>query len=128
MCNILIKKLILIESVKYHKFLKVIVVNGHGGNTSSILNAISEYTDFKEMTCTLYEWWKDEEIIQSVFNLPSAGHAAAVETSTVWAVRPDLAREERLQDLTSAPEWGKKIGDVYFSSSFPIKNELEKSA
>jgi len=105
-----------LNSVKYHGFLKVIAVNGHGGNTSSIMNAISDYADVEDMICTLFEWWKDTELIKSVFNISSAGHASAVETSTVWAVRPDLAKEDRLEGLTSAPEWGRKVGDLFIPS------------
>ncbi|MCE7742964.1 MAG: creatininase family protein [Candidatus Heimdallarchaeota archaeon] len=105
-----------INSINYHGFKKIIVINGHGGNTSSIMNAISDYNDTKETLCTLFEWWRDEEIINSVFGTPSAIHADAIETSAVWAVRPDLAKEERLTGLTSAEEWGRKIGNLYFPS------------
>ena len=105
-----------IHSIHYHGFKKVIVVNGHGGNSSSIMNAISDYNDYHGMICTLFEWWKDEEIIKSVFNTSSAIHADVVETSTVWAVRPDLSKEERLVNLASADKWGRVIGELYLPS------------
>ena len=105
-----------LNSVNYHGFSKVIIVNGHGGNTSCIMNAITDYNDLEEMICTLFEWWKDEEIIKSIFGIASAIHADAVETSTVWAIRPDLAKEERLKGLTSVKEWGRNIGSLFLTS------------
>ncbi|MHA1200504.1 MAG: creatininase family protein [Candidatus Heimdallarchaeaceae archaeon] len=105
-----------INSVNYHGFKKIIVINGHGGNSSSILNAITDYNDNMDMLCTMFEWWSDEEIINLVFGTPSAIHADAIETSAVWAARPDLAKEERLTGLTSAEEWGRKIGSLYLPS------------
>ena len=64
------------------------------------------------MFCTLFEWWKDEEIIKSVFDVSRAIHADAIETSVVWAVKPELAREEKLAGLTSSEGWGIKIGSL----------------
>jgi len=52
----LVKDILL--SLNYHEFKKVIVVNGHGGNTSSILNTIADLNDIEEMVCTLFEWCK----------------------------------------------------------------------
>lgn len=106
----------ILHSIHHHGFDKVIVVNGHGGNTSSISLAISEFNDLHNMLCLLFEWWNDEELIKSVFGVPSAIHADAVETSTIWAARPDLVLPERFEDLTSAEKWGREIGGLYHSS------------
>ncbi|MHA2357693.1 MAG: creatininase family protein, partial [Candidatus Heimdallarchaeaceae archaeon] len=90
---------------------KIIIVNGHGGNTSSLLNAIKEYNDILEMACLLFEWWKDSELVEKVFGVPGAVHADAVETSVVWAAT-NLVKEDRIEGLTSAKEWGRKVGDL----------------
>jgi len=100
-----------LHSLNYHGFQKVIIVNGHGGNTSSIINAIKEYNDFLEMVCLLFEWWKDSELVERVFGVPNAIHADAVETSVVWAAT-NLVKEDRIEGLTSASEWGRKVGDL----------------
>ncbi len=105
-----------LKSINYHGFKKIIIVNGHGGNSSSIMNAISDVNDDLDMVCTMFEWWRDEEIINSVFGVPSAIHADAIETSTIWAARPDLAKEERLKGLTSADKWGRMIGSLFLPS------------
>ncbi|NPD87673.1 MAG: creatininase family protein [Asgard group archaeon] len=105
-----------IHSVHYHGFDKLIVVNGHGGNTASIMQAISEYNDVHDMLCVLFEWWSDEELIKSIFGVPGAVHADAVETSTVWAACPDLVIPERFEGLTSAEKWGREIGGLFLSS------------
>jgi creatinine amidohydrolase len=105
-----------IHSVKYHGFDKLIVVNGHGGNTASIMLAISEYNDIHDMLCLLFEWWKDEDLIKEIFGVPGAIHADAVETSVVWAACPEGVVSERFEGLTSAEKWGREIGDLYLSS------------
>ncbi|MHA1953243.1 MAG: creatininase family protein [Candidatus Heimdallarchaeaceae archaeon] len=105
-----------IHSIHYHGFDKLIVVNGHGGNTASINLAISEYNDVHDMLCLLFEWWNDEELIKSIFGTPGAVHADAVETSTIWAVCPDTVIAERFGGLTSAEKWGREIGGLYLSS------------
>lgn len=105
-----------IHSVNYHGFDKIIVVNGHGGNTNSIMQAISEFSDVHDMLCLLFEWWKDEELIESIFGVSGAVHADAVETSTIWAACPDLVVPERFEGLTSAEKWGREIGELYLPS------------
>ena len=105
-----------ILSIHYHGFDKLVVVNGHGGNTASIMLAISEINDVHDMICSLFEWWKDEELAMDIFGVPSAVHADTVETSTVWAAYPDLVKEERFEGLKSAEKWGREIGDLYISS------------
>jgi creatinine amidohydrolase len=105
-----------IHSIHYHGFDKLIVVNGHGGNTASIMLAISEYNDIHNMLCLLFEWWNDEELVKSVFGVPGAVHADAVETSTIWGAYPDLVMPERFEGLTSAKKWGREIGDLYLAS------------
>ena len=105
-----------IHSVHYHGFDKIIVVNGHGGNTTSIMLAISEYNDKHDMLCLLFEWWKDSELIEAIFGVPNAVHADAVETSTIWAACPDMVNPERFDGLTSAEKWGREIGGLYLPS------------
>ncbi len=103
-------------SMFHHGFKKIIVCNGHGGNTSAVMQAISECNDKEEMKCLLFEWWKDEELIKSVFGVPGAVHADAVETSVIWAAEESLVQTDKFEQLTSSKEWGRKIGDLYFSS------------
>ncbi len=105
-----------LHSMLHHGFKKIIVCNGHGGNTSAIMQAISECNDKDEMICLLFEWWKDEELIKSVFGVPSAVHADTVETSVIWAAEESLVQTDKFDQLTSSEEWGRKIGDLYFPS------------
>ena len=109
-----IKEIIL--SIHHHGFNKLVVVNGHGGNTASIMLAISELNDVKDMICSLFEYWKDETLAMETFGVPSGLHADAVETSTIWAVNPELVKTERFEGLKSAEKWGREIGDLYIPS------------
>lgn len=99
-------------SLKVHDFTKVIVVNGHGGNTSAIFNALSTINDKHGMIGLLFEWWRDPEIVQKYFNVPAALHADAVETSVIWAAHPKLVKTDKFDELSSSPEWGVKIGGL----------------
>ena len=105
-----------LHSMLHHGFKKLIVCNGHGGNTSAIMQAISECNDKDEMKCLLFEWWNDEDLIKSVFGVPGAVHADAVETSVIWAAEESLVQTDKFNQLTSSEEWGRKIGDLYFTS------------
>ena len=105
-----------LKSLHHHGFDKVIAVNGHGGNTSSILNAISYCNDDLKMTCMLFEWWKHPTLVTSVFEGQSCGHADAVETSVIFAAKPELVHEDRFENLTSSSKWGREIGALYLPS------------
>ena len=105
-----------LNSLHYHGFDKVIIINGHGGNTSSISNAVSYCNDVLEMTCIHFEWWQDSSLIESIFDGQSCGHADAVETSVIFAAKPDLVQTDKFDSLTSASKWGREIGGMYLSS------------
>ena len=105
-----------IHSLHIHGFRKIVIINGHGGNTNPLTNAITEYNDIHDMLCFLFEWWKDEDLIESVFGFPEGIHAATMETSVVWAVCPDLVIQERFEGLTSAKKWGREVGGLHLTS------------
>jgi creatinine amidohydrolase len=105
-----------LNSLHYHGFDKVLLINGHGGNTSSISNAISYCNDTLEMTCILFEWWQNSSLVEEIFEGKSCGHADAVETSVIFATRPDLVHTDKFDSLTSASKWGREIGGLYLHS------------
>ncbi|UJG44496.1 MAG: creatininase family protein [Candidatus Heimdallarchaeum endolithica] len=103
-------------SLKHHGFRKIIVVNGHGGNTSSIMEVIGDFNDRFDFIALLFEWWKDEQILKKVIGHSQVIHADEVETSVIWAIYEEYVKEEKFEKLTSSPMWGRYIGDLFLSS------------
>ncbi|UJG41650.1 MAG: creatininase family protein [Candidatus Heimdallarchaeum aukensis] len=103
-------------ALKHHGFKKIIVVNGHGGNTASIMEVIGEFNDKHDFVSLLFEWWKDEKILEEVIGHSQVIHADEVETSVIWAVNEEYVKKEKFENLTSSPKWGRYIGDLFLSS------------
>ncbi len=79
------------ESVFRHGFRYIVVINGHGGNYSSLTLAAQEATNNGERVVIIVNWWRDlaEGARRSVIETYD-GHAAEDETSEMMHVRPDL--------------------------------------
>jgi creatinine amidohydrolase len=73
-------------------FKRIVIINGHGGNTETITQVIKELVtvDRGNRHLILIDWWVlDEEALREVYGRPG-GHAALDETAMVVAFRPDL--------------------------------------
>ena len=74
---------------------KVVIVNGHGGNTNVLKFAARKASIEHDMQIVIFDWWRDvaQEVRKELF--PRPGHAGEDETSVLLAIRPDLADMER---------------------------------
>ncbi len=73
-------------------FRRIVIANGHGGNTETIGNVIKDLIleDRGRRHMILVDWWRlTEEALKEVYDRPG-GHAALDETACVIAYRPDL--------------------------------------
>ncbi len=97
-------------------FDKVLVINGHGGNSADIRVALQE---LKEMhaDARVYDasWWDVaapalDPIREAGPN--GSGHAGETETSMMLALRPDLVRTDRLHadGGTSPSSYADRVG------------------
>jgi len=79
------------SAVFRHGFRKIVVINGHGGNTSALQEAAKISTMEGERAVIIVNWWVDlaKPVRATVLETPE-GHAAEDETSEVMHVRPDL--------------------------------------
>ncbi len=108
-----------------HGFRRVLVVNGHGGNTpalgSVLLSLADELPDFR---AKLFEWWTDAEAFRVIIEMlgPQEGsHAGPGETAFMLAVRPQAVKLQRLtgrdapvkpsRDFTTAQTFAEKYPD-----------------
>jgi len=85
-------------------FRSIIVVNGHGGPQTQLLNDLAREISLEHGVNTLVvNWWstcaKDAE---AVFGNPG-GHAGENETAFVQVINPKLVRKELLPQITSTP-------------------------
>lgn len=96
----------LFRSLYRHGFRRILVVNGHGGNTASLSSTwhvlAQELPDLRVKT---FEWWTDPEsyrVVTEMLGPQEGSHASPGETAFMLAVRPEAVHMERLSGR-SAP-------------------------
>jgi creatinine amidohydrolase len=100
----------LLESAYVHGFRRILVLNGHGGNSAPIRMAILEVLEeLSGLQIRVGTWWDEPEVraaFQECFPGEVPGHAGALETSLVMAIRPDVVRLDRAEftDTDFRPE------------------------
>jgi creatinine amidohydrolase len=96
----------LLESAYVHGFRRILILNGHGGNTAPIQMALAEALhELYGLQVRVGNWWQVSEV-KAVFEaagMVSPGHADASETSVVMAIRPDVVRLDRAAYNPEAP-------------------------
>ncbi len=112
----------LLESAYQHGFRRILILNGHGGNTAAIQTALAEaLNELHGLQVHLGIWWREPEVkavMEDAFPGDPGGHANASETSTVLAIRPDVVRLERAEYSPEAPRPGFLTRQV-FAEHFP---------
>jgi creatinine amidohydrolase len=107
------------SSLGYHGIRRMIFVNGHGENLSS-LQEISRSLRAENLYSVVYQWWTDPSVIklQSRLFKSKGTHAGAIETAMVLAIRPELV------DTTSYDEAvrgaASEFGITKFGSQLPV--------
>lgn len=101
------------RSLAFHGLRKLVLVNGHGGNTAALEEAARALRE-ERIYAFVYVWWRAcAEIIAQVIE-GGGSHAAEMETAVVLAIAPELVRTENYEMAAAqgAPEWGKKVEGV----------------
>jgi len=75
-------------------FKHVVFVNGHGGNTDFIREAIREAYFEAGVRGIAIDWWVAARSIVEKYYPVGQGHALAEETAALVAARPDLLKRE----------------------------------
>ncbi|MFC7176728.1 creatininase family protein [Halosegnis marinus] len=81
---------------------RVVVVNGHGGNTDALRELCGRITRDGDGYAVPFTWF---DVVAPDVPL---GHGGAVETSLVLHLRPDLVREERFDEAREG--MGERFG------------------
>jgi creatinine amidohydrolase len=106
-------------------FHKIIVLNGHGGAQTAILESLTrELALGKDVQTLTINWWSlCSDVTQSVFG-EDGGHAGNNETAFVQAINPKLVHKE----LYSGKEMATAIPapGAWSATPFPSSIELYK--
>jgi len=90
----------ILRSFYQHGFRRVMIVNGHGGNTASITSTIQTIApELPGQSVKLFEWWKDAEAYRVVIETmgeQAGSHASFGETALMLAIHPDAVKLENL--------------------------------
>jgi creatinine amidohydrolase len=89
------------ESVAQHGFDRILLLNGHGGNTGTLSAAALELKFRLTRQVQAANWWElTLPIFAEVCEGPvteTIGHAGEAETSCILALTPESVRRERLK-------------------------------
>lgn len=85
-------------------FRNIVVVNGHGGGQTAILNAIAESIGREHRVRTLVvNWWEYcSDVTLKVFG-EDGGHAGLNENALIQAIDPKLVHPELYKDSLATP-------------------------
>lgn len=101
------------RALAFHGLRRLVVVNGHGGNTAALEEAARSLRQ-EGVYAFVYVWWRViPEVIGRVIE-SGGSHAAEMETAVVLAIAPETVHPERYGEAVArgAPEWGKKVEGI----------------
>lgn len=112
------------RSLHRHGFRRVFVVNGHGGNTASLMSAVQMVTqDLIGLRVKNFEWWTDQEAYRVVIEMMGeqvGSHASPGETAFMLAVRPSAVKLNRLTGRDAPVKPSREITTVQtFAQKYP---------
>ncbi len=93
----------LLSSLARHGFRRILLLNGHGGNTPSLLAGIAEANDVHtELRIKLLSWWElpaVKAVLDEAFGEKEDGHGTPGETSLVMALHPGIVSDRPVEVL-----------------------------
>jgi creatinine amidohydrolase len=95
-------------------FRNIIVINGHGGPQTAVLNQLAtEIGQEKRVRTLVINWWSyASDVTISVFG-EDGGHAGWNETAFIQAIDPKLVHKERYSDELATPNAGAGTYSAY---------------
>ncbi len=91
------------RSLDGHGFSPIIMLNGHGGNTAAITNALHILRDDHDIIAYAVNWWSlAMDKIKEVAT-PPVYHACDMETSVAWYLDQRVLAEELVDEPGESP-------------------------
>ncbi|HKS41071.1 MAG TPA: creatininase family protein [Blastocatellia bacterium] len=99
-------------------FRTIVVINGHGGPQTAVLNAVAmEVGQEKRVRTLVVNWWSyASDVTLSVFG-EDGGHAGWNETAFIQAIDPKLVHKERYSNDLATPNPAPGTYSAYPSPS-----------
>lgn len=93
-----------IEGLAKNGFRNIIILNGHGGGQTAVLNAVAaEVAAERHVRTLVINWWSfASDVTKQVFG-EDGGHAGWNETAFIQAIDPSLTHPERYRDEMATP-------------------------
>ncbi|MDR9431791.1 MAG: creatininase family protein [Natronomonas sp.] len=93
-----------VESLAAHGFDRIVVVNGHGGNTEAIRELCARVSRDGDAYAAGYTWF-------DAVDFDAFGHAGPAETAVIRHLHPELIRDDRLDEAAdgAADGWGEWV-------------------
>jgi creatinine amidohydrolase len=112
------------RSLYCHGFRRVLVVNGHGGNTASLTSAVQMVTqDCAGLRVKTFEWWTDAEsyrVVIETLGEQVGSHASPGETAFMLAVCPRAVKLNRLTGQDAPVKTSRELTTVQnFAQKYP---------
>ncbi|MFT4890156.1 MAG: creatinine amidohydrolase [Halobacteriales archaeon] len=91
-----------VESLAFHGFDRVVLVNGHGGNTPALREVAARLTRDSDAYAVPFTWFEAVDV-----DVPM-GHAGGRETALLREVAPEMVREDRIEAAAAdaSDRWG----------------------
>jgi creatinine amidohydrolase len=107
-----------------HGFRRILVVNGHGGNTASIDSALAVVTnELDGLRVKQFEWWKESVILKLMneYAGPQRGtHSSPGETAFHMVARPQAVKMERAPKRDAPVQATREFHSAQmFASKYP---------
>ncbi|WP_431726887.1 creatininase family protein [Verrucosispora sp. TAA-831] len=96
-----------IEGIVAAGFPRLLIVNGHDANMSTVRAAMEWVSGRRQASLLLVNWFQlvtPAETTQLYGELPARGHGGAYETSGVLGFDPDAVRLDAVEDLPPKPK------------------------
>jgi creatinine amidohydrolase len=94
----------LLEGLAKNGFRNIVIINGHGGPQSAVLNAVAaEVASERRVRTLVINWWSfASDVTKEVFG-EDGGHAGWNETAMIQAIDPTLVHAERYRPELATP-------------------------
>ncbi len=94
----------ILEGLAKNGFKNIIILNGHGGAQTAVLQSVAaEVATEKRVRTLVINWWSfAAEETKEVFG-EDGGHAGLNETAFIQAIDPTLVNKERYKDELATP-------------------------